>query len=413
VQERTSQLAAARDQAQAANQAKSVFLGNVSHELRNPLAGILAISSLMKEDAAGEQREYVEQIERSGDHLLTLINDVLDMAKIEAGKTQLEAVAFDVVAFVEEVVHTLRARAVIKGLTLSCVYAAELERYVRADAQKLRQVLTNIVGNAIKFTSSGQVACRISSRPDVSDRAMLRVEVEDTGVGISLEDQTRIFEPFVQARNLKAERGTGLGLAISREFITLMGGGISVSSVPGKGSRFTVEVPVQKASPEELPDIASPWAGWCVLEPGQPEFRILLVEDDPQNAMVMNEMLRRAGFEVRVAPNGEAGVREFEAWNPQFIWMDLRMPEMTGMEAVRVIRGLNGGQSVRIAAITASAFASDREAVLAAGMDDFLIKPYHNRDVFACMARHLGVRYQQAKPHQITKSSKDASGARG
>ncbi len=243
-----------------------------------------------------------------------------------------------------------------------------------------------------------QSPCGLSAAAEDEGHTRLRFEVEDTGAGISPEDQARIFEPFVQAGQSTTQKGSGLGLTITRKFVELMGGTIALESEVGRGSRFVVEVPAELAQQSEVPDAAGEGEQRYVLEPGQPEHRVLIVEDNPENAMVLEEMLRQAGFQVRVASNGALGVEQFQQWRPHFIWMDVRMPEMGGMEATRRIRELDGGGDVKIAAMTASAFQSERDVVMAAGMDDFIGKPFRRKEVFDCMAHHLSVRYVQNQP---------------
>ena len=396
VSERTRELNVAKEGAEAANQAKGVFLAHMSHELRNPLSSILGVSALLRlEGASQEQCEYLDLIDRSGEHLLTLLNDVLDLAKIEAGKQEVMAVPCDLAALAHEVTDMMRVKADSKKLTLVCSPAPGLQAYVRADAPKLRQVLINLVGNAIRFTDTGLVTLRLSTtEPDDAGRLKLRFEVEDTGVGIAPDDQARIFEPFVRVGEWTGRKGTGLGLAITRQFVEMMGGAIALESAPGRGSRFTVEVPSEVAAESEVPRAPAVARSGFVLEPGQPEWRVLIVDDDPENTMIMEQMLRRAGFQVRVARSGAAAIEVFREWRPQFIWMDLRMPEISGTEAARRIREMEGGREVKIAGLTAAAFASEEDEVLAAGMDDFVRKPYHADKIFDCMARQLGVRYR-------------------
>jgi signal transduction histidine kinase/CheY-like chemotaxis protein len=396
VERRTAELVHARDQAESANQAKSRFLATMSHELRTPLNAILGFSSLLRDSGvSAEQGEHVNIINRSGEHLLTLIDDILDLAKIEAGRQSLDVAPCDLTSLVRDIVEMIRVRARSKNLELAWERSSDDPRFVRIDAAKLRQILINLLGNAVKFTEVGSVTLRSSTPAADGSGLRLRFEVEDTGPGIALEDQLRIFQPFVQASQGGVQKGTGLGLAITRQFVEMMGGTIGLESVPGQGSLFRVEIPAEAAEESEVPVKEERRESCPVLEEGQPEWRVLVVDDNVENTTVLEQTLRRAGFQVRVAQNGALGVEQFQRWRPHFIWMDVRMPVMDGMEATRRIRKLEGGRDVRIAAVTASAFKTERSAVMAAGMDDFIGKPYRWNEVFECMGRHLGVRYLQ------------------
>ena len=259
-------------------------------------------------------------------------------------------------------------------------------------------MLINLLGNAIKYTQSGSVTLRTNATPGSEpQQVMLTFEVEDTGIGIAPEDQARIFDAFVQAGKLSAHKGTGLGLAIARQLVELMGGTIHVDSTPGRGSTFRIELTVERAQSPEVIALRGDSGRIIGLEPGQPEFRVLVVEDQIENSTVLERLLRGAGFAVRVAADGGQGVALFEAWRPQFIWMDLRMPAMDGFEATRRIRAIEGGCEVKIAAISASGFPSQRDEVLAAGLDDYVGKPYRPRQIFECMERHLGVLYRRSE----------------
>jgi signal transduction histidine kinase/ligand-binding sensor domain-containing protein/CheY-like chemotaxis protein len=393
VEQRTAELEQARDLAQAANHAKSTFLANMSHELRTPLNAILGFSNLLREDAVSEKhRRDLEIINRSGEHLLNLINDVLDVAKIEAGRQEVELAPCNLAGLVEDVAGMMRLRAAEKRLSLIRTASADFPRYVRADGAKVRQVLINLMSNAVKYTEVGAITLHMSAKSE-ADQLWLRFEVEDTGIGIAAEDRERIFDAFVQLRNGSGQRGTGLGLTISRQFVELMGGTIQVESTPGKGSLFRVVLPATTVPESAVNAGISDAARVIGLEPGQPECRVLIADDEVENCVMLERLLREAGFVVRIASNGEQAVRSFRSWRPDFIWMDIRMPVMDGIEAMQKIRGLEGGGGVKIAAITASAYASEREAVMAAGMDDFLLKPCRRAEIYECLARHLGVRY--------------------
>jgi CheY-like chemotaxis protein len=265
---------------------------------------------------------------------------------------------------------------------------------VKTDGAKLRQVLVNLLSNAVKYTEKGAVTLRLNAKPANEDRSVLTFEVEDTGIGISAEDQSRIFDAFVQVSKPRAQKGTGLGLAISSHFVELMGGTIKVESILGKGSRFRVELPVEKAATSELTPDETEGERTIGLEPGQPDYRILIAEDETANWLLLQRVLEDARLQVRIADDGAQAVEAFQDWHPHFICMDLHMPKMGGMEATRRIRLLEGGRDVKIAALTASAFNSERDQVLAAGFDDFIRKPYRPSEIFDCMARHLGLRWR-------------------
>jgi len=398
VDQRTREFVQARDQAEAANQAKSAFLANMSHELRTPLSVILAYSDLLSEsNPTPDQREDIAAIGRSGQHLLGLIDDVLDVAKIEAGKEELAIAAGDLIAAVRTVVEMMRGRAEEKKLGLVYYQAPEVPRYVRTDMPKLRQILINLLGNAIKFTREGTIKLGLSAqRADDLGRAWFCFDIEDSGVGIPQHHLGRIFEPFEQVRHPGPRMGTGLGLTITRRFVELMGGSLLAESEVDRGSRFVVELPLELATESEAYGLETAPEHPFILESGQPEWRVLIVDDDSESAAVLRKMLTRAGFQVRVAENGALGIEAFQQWQPHFIWMDLGMPQLSGTEATRRIRQLDGGAEVKIAAITASAYASERDGVIRAGFDDFAFKPFRQTEIFFCMARHLGVRYSSS-----------------
>lgn len=394
VQQRTLDLVAARNAAEAANLAKSVFLANMSHELRTPLNAILGFSTMMRRDPllSENQRQNLDIINRSGEHLLTLINDVLEMAKIEAGRVQLESEAFDLGGMVRDVTDMMRLRAQEKGLRLRLDQDSPFPRYIVGDQARLRQVLINLLGNAVKFTQQGDVSLRLGTKNNKISH--LLIEVEDTGPGIAPEDRQRIFEPFVQLNEQGGSKGTGLGLTITRQFVQLMSGNMTLESTPGKGSLFRVDLPLTEVAESDIVTSKLLQTGDVVgLAPGQPEYRILIVEDQLENQLLLAKLMESVGFQVRIAPNGKIGLELFENWHPHLIWMDRRTPVMDGLETTRRIRNLPDGKEVKIVAVTASAFTEQRTEMLAAGMNDFVRKPYRFNEIYECLSRQLDVRF--------------------
>ncbi|HKE27017.1 MAG TPA: ATP-binding protein [Bryobacteraceae bacterium] len=400
VERRTTELVEARNQAQAASRAKSAFLATVSHELRSPLNTILLLSHpdwTGSHDLA-ECSQDLDVIRSSAEHLLRLIDDVLDSARIEAGQVTVENALLDLHDVIHEVSDLLRMRAEQKSLDFSVEESAELPRFISADAAKLRHILINLLDNAIKYTDHGKVVLRVDSRAvDSGGRLMLTFEIADTGVGIAQQDQIRIFEPFTRVTKVAASRGTGLGLSITRQYVGVMGGSIRLESVPGRGSHFFVDLPVELAAESENVTARSSGLRIVGLTSGQPECRVLIVEDRAEDRSILRRILEQAGFHVQVAETGESGIEMFKVWRPQFIWMDRRLPGMDGVKATRCIRTMDGGPDVKIVGLSASAFVSERDEMLAAGLDDFVRKPYLPREILDCMAQHLGVRYDYAE----------------
>lgn len=409
-----AQLQQAKEAAEAASQAKSIFLANMSHELRTPLNAILGFAQLMQRDPNlnADQRDNLKTILHSGQHLLTLINDVLDMSKIESGRVTLHPDDFDLWRLLGDLEEMFGLRAADKHLVLTFAITPELPRYIRADAGKLRQVLINLLGNAVKFTTEGGVALRAELQ-NADDQPRLCIEVEDTGPGLTADELNLIFEPFVQtASGHKSQEGTGLGLPISRQFVQIMGGELLVDSAPGYGSTFSFSIPVQLSDRISPPALAA--RRIIGLQPGQPEYRLLVVDDREASRKLLVKLLSPLGFAVREAANGQEAVEVWRHWQPHLIWMDMRMPVMDGHEATRHIRAAAGGQATVIIALTASVFQEERVTIIAEGCNDFVRKPFREEEIFERLARHLGVKFLYSAddaPAPIVSAAPDVSPA--
>jgi signal transduction histidine kinase/ligand-binding sensor domain-containing protein/CheY-like chemotaxis protein len=382
----------AEEEALRANHAKTTFLSTMSHELRTPLNAILGFAQLLSRDRtlSRDSKESVDVVVKSGEHLLGLINDVLSITKIEAGKLVLDESTFALADTVAAVDKMTRVRARSKRISLQVEVRAGMPAHVRGDEGKVRQILLNILGNAVKFTSEGGVAMRAWW---AAGRAVF--EVEDTGAGIAPDDVARLFEPFIQSdAGRRAKEGTGLGLFISRSYARLMGGDITCQSTPGKGTTFRVELalPAAEATGERTEDRRV-----VGMAPGQGPYRVLVVDDSPENRTVLARLLAKVGgFDVREAANGAEAIQVFGEHRPHVTWMDLRMDGVDGIAATQAIRSrerTEGWEKSVVLALSASAFDRDREWLLESGCDDFLAKPYREAAIFEALTRHAGIRF--------------------
>jgi len=392
----------AATEAEAANRAKTTFLSTMSHEIRTPMNAILGYVQLMLRDPGLgiEAKKNLKIIGRSGEHLLTLINDVLDMSKIEAGRTELKPVTFNLFRLLDDLAEMFRLRAQSKALQFQLLVDGESAPYVVADEGRIRQALINLLGNAIKFTERGQVALHVTleRRDDplnqgTTGQLWLLARVTDTGSGISDAEQKKLFEPFTQTkRGLQPQEGTGLGLAISRKYARLMGGDVTLTSSPGAGSTFQFEVPIE-AGDAEVAIRRSALRRVIGIHAGTEAPRILVVDDQLENRDWMLKLLTSIGFSVRVAENGQSAIENWEQWNPRMILMDVHMPIMDGLEATRRIKAAPGGKETAIVVLTASAMEEDRRTVARSGADDFQSKPCREDELLEKMRALLDIDY--------------------
>ena len=401
----------AQRRAEEANRAKSTFIANMSHELRTPLNSIIGFSQFMVRDQSlnDNQKEYMSLIMRSSEHLLSLINEILDMAKIESGNIQLNNMDFDLAELLEGLDSIYHAKIISQNMKFIANISDDIPRYLWGDRNKIRQILVNLLSNALKFTETAEIVLTVWCNEDTPSH--LYFQVKDTGIGIAEEELTTLFEPFAQAESGKQSgSGTGLGLAITREFAELMGGKIHVESELGVGTTFTLFIPLEAAKDTVTP---SNFQSAHIIGIKNPEttHKILIVDDRWENRMMLSRMLTDTGFVVKEASDGREALQIWRTWEPDLIWMDMRMPNMDGYEATQRIRKAENGDDVVIIALTASAFEQDRERVMMAGCDDFLAKPFREVDMYNKLANHLGIEFiyeeNEKSPQKPTHSNRN------
>jgi signal transduction histidine kinase/DNA-binding response OmpR family regulator len=394
VEKRTAELSMAKTKAEVANRAKSTFLANMSHELRTPLNAILGHAQIMFRDQSlkPDMRHSIEAVNRSGDHLLVLINNVLEMSKIEAGKTVLSPAPFDIDSLLSDMEMMFRDRIIEKGLKFKVTKETETPRVISADRGKISQILINIVSNAIRYTREGGITLIVSVVRANSVTPHLVFEVKDTGEGLEAENLELIFEPFRQSGEVSPQQsGTGLGLAISRQYARMMDGELTVESQVGQGSIFRFMIPAVQAKLAPRETGLTPLQQIVSIAGERREYRVLVVDDEPSNRDVLIRLLSPVGFDIREAGGGQEAIALFESWSPHLILMDIRMPIMDGIEAIQTIKSTGQGRVTPIIGVSASVFKEDKNKVLESGADDFIAKPIQEAELWKKIGQCLKV----------------------